>query len=191
MCHRLRPSSRRPDNGERSDLIPDHLGRDVPWPATGPSGMGGGQASPPPSSVPRSLTLRTAHSTHVNGSADRVLWLADPYTRTGIRGRPARPRGSNFARCAPDRSLARLSSRAGAGRNTRGNPPARCYGGRAAAPRRRDAENLCEEVSEPQVEQHWQDQLGLELRVAGRPGRTAGAGLFAVGAEVVVTTVCC
>ena len=136
----------------------------------------------PPSSVPRSLTLRTARSTHVNGSADLVSMLADPYTRTGIRGRPARPPGS---RCAPDRSLARLSSRAGAGRNTRGNLPARCYGGRAAAPRRRAAEILCEEVSEPQVEQQWQDQLGLELRVAGRPGGPAGAGLFAVGAEVV------
>ena len=187
MCHRLWPSSQRPDNGERPDLIPGHLGRNEAGPATGPSGMGGGQLALPPSSVPRSLTLRTARSTHVNGSADLVSMLADPYTRTGIRGRPARPPGS---RCAPDRSLARLSSRAGAGRNTRGNPPARCYGGRAAAPRRRDAENLCEEVSEPQVEQHWQDQLGLELRVAGRPGRTAGAGLFAVGAEVV-TTVCC
>ena len=189
MCHRLRPSSRRPDNGERSDLIPDHLGRDVPWPATGPSGMGGGQASPPPSSVPRSLTLRTAHSTHVNGSADRVLWLADPYTRTGIRGRPARPRGSNFARCAPDRSLARLSSRAGAGRRSRGAPPARCYGGRAAAPRRRDAESRGGKASETRVE--LQDPPRLQLRVAVRPGRTAGAGLFAVGAEVVVTTVCC
>ena len=188
MCHRLWPSSQRPDNGERPSYRTIWGGECGS--ATGPSGMGGERLNPPfvGSSV---IDLRTAHSTHVNGSADRVLWLADPYTRTGIRGRPARPRGSNFARCAPDRSLARLSSRAGAGRNTRGNPPARCYGGRAAAPRRRDAENLCEEVSEPQVEQHWQDQLGLELRVAGRPGRTAGAGLFAVGAEVVVTTVCC
>ena len=187
MCHRLRPSSRRSDNGERPDLIPGHLGRNEAGPATGPSGMGGGQLLLPPSSVPRSLTLRTARSTHVNGSADLVSMLADPYTRTGIRGRPARPPGS---RCAPDRSLARLSSRAGAGRNTRGNPPARCYGGRAAAPRRRDAESRGGEGSEPQVEPHWQDEHRLQLRVAGRPGRTAGAGLFAVGAEVV-TTVCC
>ena len=185
MCHRLRPSSRRSDNGERPDLIPDHLGRGMPRPATGPSGMGGGQASPPPSSVPRSLTLRTAHSTHVNGSADRVLWLADPYTRTGIRGRPARPPCS---RCAPDRSLARLSSRAGAGQSSRGAPRAQCYGGRAAAPRRRDAESRGGKASETRVE--LQDPPRLQLRVAVRPGRTAGAGLFAVGAEVV-TTVCC
>ena len=179
MCHRLWPSSQRPDNGERPDLIPDHQGRGGRL-SHRTFGNGRRAVEPPHSSVPRSLTLRTAHSTHVNGSADRVLWLADPYTRTGVRGRPARPPCS---RCAPDRSLARLSSRAGAGQSSRGAPRAQCYGGRAAAPRRRDAESRGGKASETRVE--LQDPPRLQLRVAVRPGRTAGAGLFAVGTEVV------